>query len=499
MLNKLTFKDENLTVDWIGFNIQGLLNKKQVEIIASYLSQNFGFNSTFALGFDGKQETLFWNSKNKYQVYFRAYNYSDIYWDGIKIDFSGQNGHQFYNLIAAKQVNWEIFNHEKSLRLARLDLCYTCKKTDNNLNIESFFKQCYQKVGENKAIKNVSLQKSPIGWILKIGKRGSPNYYRVYEKSTQIRFELEQRGSKIKLAQKLIMEQQIQNFEQIMTETFFKYSKKVLAIDENYLDWLIDYYRRQRQNQTEKSLVTAYFSIGNSNLNHIDQKKIFFRFLQFIAFSRTQTATTEFFCEQPYSIVQFRVTDFMDFIQINNKNQYQREQLIQFFEKIQTMKPFVKVFINDSFQSFIIFPFVKTRKEFGEYGPWIIEVAVLQELYFYSYRFFFPTYFITYQLDFELQIKLQFIQSYSTKKIKKAFYLEQILDQYKLANNQKKAQIKEHIQYTFHKALEHRMIQDNCQIKFKSKKRKTQYIQLRNITPLLIGQSEIIYFYEKVF
>lgn len=52
------------------------------------------------------------------------------------------------------------------------------------------------------------------------------------------------------------------------------------------------------------------------------------------------------------------------------------------------MKPFVKVFINDSFQSLTIFRFVKTKKEFGEYGPWIIEVAVLQKLYFYSYRFF---------------------------------------------------------------------------------------------------------------
>jgi hypothetical protein len=78
----------------------------------------------------------------------------------------------------------------------------------------------------------------------------------------------------------------------------------------------------------------------------------------------------------------------MNFIQINNKNQYQRKQLVQFFEKIQTMKSFVKVFINDSFQSFTIFPFVKTRKEFGEYRPCIIEVAVLEELYFYSYRFF---------------------------------------------------------------------------------------------------------------
>lgn len=155
-------------------------------------------------------------------------------------------------------------------------------------------------------------------------------------------------------------------------------------MDENYTDWLIDYFRRQ--NQTEESLVTGYFS--NVNLNSIDQKKTFFRFLQFIAFRQTQTTTTEIFWKQPYSIVQFKATDFMDFIQINNKNQSQREQFIQFFQKIKTMNPFVKIFTNHSFQSFIIFPFVKTRKEFVEYGPWIIEVTILQELYFYNYRFF---------------------------------------------------------------------------------------------------------------
>lgn len=245
-------------------------------------------------------------------------------------------------------------------------------------------------------------------------------------------------------------------------------------------------------------MVTGYFSIVNSNLNSIDQKKTFFRFLQFLAFSRTKATTTEIFWEQHYSIVQFKVSDFMDFIQINNKNQYQREQFIQFFEKIQTMKPFVKVFTNESFQSFIVFPSVKTRKEFGEYGPWIIEVAILQELYFYSYRFFFPTYFMTYQHDFELQIKLQFIQNYSTKNLKKTFYSEQIVDQYKQANNQKITQIKKCIQHTFYQALKHRIIQDNCQIKFKSKKIKTHFIQIRDLTPLLIGQSEKIHFYEKI-
>jgi hypothetical protein len=64
---------------------------------------------------EGKEETLFNDSKNKYPVYFRTYKYYDTYWDGIKIDFSGKNGHQFYNFIVANQVNWKIFNQQKDL------------------------------------------------------------------------------------------------------------------------------------------------------------------------------------------------------------------------------------------------------------------------------------------------------------------------------------------------------------------------------------------------
>lgn len=497
--NKLSFKSEKLIVDWIGFNIQAVGNIKQVEIIANYLFQNFGFNSTFADGLDGKEKTLFNDSKNEYQVSFRIYKYSDIYWDGIKIDFSGRNGHQFYNLIAANQINWEVFNPEKSFRLCRLDLCYLHNKTNTSTNIESFLKRCYQKVSKTNAIKNFSLQQNHSSYILKIGKRGSPNHYRVYENHSQIRFELEQKGLKIKALQNFLFEDQIENFERVMTEGFFNYSKKVLAIDENYTDWLIDYSRRR--NQYKNLLITGYFNQKSANfqLVHIDEKKNFFRFLQFLAFSRTQTANTKIFWDQSYSIVQFKIIDFMDFIQINNKNQYQREQLIQFFEKLQTMKPFVKIFTNESFQSFVIFPVVKARKEFGEYGTWIVEVAILQELYFYSYRFFLPKYFLTYQKDFELQIKLQFIQSYSSQNLKKTFYLNQILGQYKHVNNQKKAQLKRLIQESFQQALKHKIIQNYCQIEFKNKKRKTQYLQIQDLNPLLIGQSNTIDFYERLF
>ncbi|CAN0311670.1 unnamed protein product [Ectocarpus sp. 4 AP-2014] len=279
-----------------------------------------------------------------------------------------------------------------------------------------------------------------------------------------------------------------------MTEKFFKYSKRVLAIDENYTDWLIDYFRRQ--NQTKESLVTGYFDQESNHLINAHDKKTFFRFLQFTAFSQTQTASTKTFWDQSYSILQFKINDFMDFIQINNKNQYQRELLIQFFEKLQTMKPFVKIITNNSFQSFTIFPVVKAKKQFGEYGPWIIEVAILKEFLFYSYRFFLPTYFLTYQKDFELEIKLQFIQSYSNESLQKTFYSHQILEQYKNNNNKKKAQIKQYIQHIFQQALKYKIIQNNLQIELK---KKTQFIEIQKLTPLIIGQSHVINFYEQLF
>ena len=117
-----------------------------------------------------------------------------------------------------------------------------------------------------------------------------------------------------------------------MTEKFFKYSKKVLAIDENHTDWLIDYFRRQ--NQIKESLVRGYFDQESYNLINAHDKKTFFRFLQFLAFSQAQTANTKTFCDQSYYILQFKINDFMDFIQISNKNQCQRELLIQFLDKL---------------------------------------------------------------------------------------------------------------------------------------------------------------------
>lgn len=58
-----------------------------------------------------------------------------------------------------------------------------------------------------------------------------------------------------------------------------------------------------------------------------------------------------------------------------------------------------------------------------------------------------------------MQIKLQFIQSYSTETLEKTFYSKQILDKYK----------------------------------------KTPFVQIQKLNSLLIGQSDRINFYERLF
>ena len=63
MLTKLTFKDENLTVEWIGFKFQNLDNFAQTKLTKSIF--NIGFNSYQESGKLAKlvNESIFVSSK----------------------------------------------------------------------------------------------------------------------------------------------------------------------------------------------------------------------------------------------------------------------------------------------------------------------------------------------------------------------------------------------------------------------------------------------------
>lgn len=85
MLNKLTFQDANLTVNWIGFKFQSLDNFAQTKL-AEYLF-NIGFNSYKESGKLAKpvQERMLVNSKNQFAILFVN---GHSYWKGTLLPFS---------------------------------------------------------------------------------------------------------------------------------------------------------------------------------------------------------------------------------------------------------------------------------------------------------------------------------------------------------------------------------------------------------------------------
>ena len=244
-IDKLNFKSENLTVDWIGFNIQGLVNIKQVKQIAEYLLLNFGFNSTFAIGPNGKQETLFFNSKNKYQVYFRVYRYSDIYWDGLKIDFSGNNAAQVYQFIQEQKLDWNIFQLS-NLSLSRFDLFYfrEIKSNHKKRQLKTFITDIIAKRDNKYKKSNLNYERDTKGYILRIGNRKSSNFYRIYQTKNGLRFELEIKKNQIKQVTNLLVCYDIKQFEETLTKHFYTHSKKLLIFDDCYMDWLIKYFQK---------------------------------------------------------------------------------------------------------------------------------------------------------------------------------------------------------------------------------------------------------------
>lgn len=482
--NKLSFDNQNLVVDWIGLNIQ---NSADIVTIANYLFQNFGFNSTFALASDQKQKTIFYNSKNKYQVYFREYKYSDIYWDGIKIDFSGTSAIQVYKIIQEQKLDWNIFQLP-NLKLSRFDLCYfrERKLTDQEGQLESFFSNTIAKLAKKYKKNNFNYDRSKKGYILRIGSRKSSNFYRVYQTKNGLRFELEIKKNQIQQVSNLLFSYYIEQFEEILTKYFYTYSKKVLTLNDCYTHWLIRYFRKN--DKPRSSLVTSY--LKKKKTNELSKNVKFFSLLQFLAFSRSKNYNKVQIYDQIYYLIEFTLKEYIEFSGVKNINQYQRDKFINLFYSFQKTEPLITYFTDTHFQSLLVFPYVNVQKQANS---WVVKVAISKLLYAYQYPFSFPNTFLTYKNIYDLQLKLQLIEAISTVTLEKVFYVEVFLKQFNVSTS-KKAIMKKHIVKIFNQLQIFGIIKNHYRLIKKSQ----QIEQVDTLTHLLVGQANRIYFYENI-
>ena len=488
-MKQRNFQSENLVVDYISFNIKGSIDSKTIAKISTYLYQSFGFNSIIAKKFNYKWKSKYLNydHKNRFNVSFRHHEYhpeSKSFWVGTKINFSGNNAAQIYKIIKAQKFDWSIFE-PYTLKLSRFDLCYfrKTKPNDKEETLKLFFNKCYQKICAKSKRNIAEYKQNSQGSILRIGNRKSPNYSRIYQRSNGLRFELEM---KKRVPQDLLFSNCIREFEHKLTIHFYSHSKKILVFHDCYTDWLIDYFRKE--DKPINSLVSTYFK--KKDFDSVDIQKDVFRLLQFLSFSRRYPAHKVYVVSQRCYLIQFPVQEFMDFMNIKNRNQYQLERVKDFLRNLRNHSSALEVFSDQTFQNIGTIVFVGIKKE---HKSLVGQVLMVDELYFYRYPFSFPSFFLTYQNTYELQVKLQIIKVMCINSLEKKFYVKTFLDQFNIST-QKRAQIKKLIVKSFEKLHQANLIENQ----FKLLTKNTTIKKCDKLTSLIIGRSEIIYFSEKL-
>ena len=232
-MTNINFDSENLVMDWISFNIQGLTSETGIKRIARHLSSRFTpliiINDESRIGYSGL--------RNKYHVSLRQYTKNN--WVGTQIIFPGENAVYFYKLLKTQKFDWSIFKlDQRSLSLGRIDLCFSRTNDSNNItkSFDAFLVDSRSQIQNHTTTRHIKLDDFPNGKILKINRRNNSFHYRVYQKDEDVRFELEFKHRQTKLVQDYLFHNQFDIFEQQLVLQYFKYSGLVLRLDYLYVD-----------------------------------------------------------------------------------------------------------------------------------------------------------------------------------------------------------------------------------------------------------------------
>jgi hypothetical protein len=495
----LNFESENLAVDYVSFNLSGLID---ITYISNYFFQNLDFNTYFIKRINGKwkSEYLNYDCQNQFDLSFQQYDYdpdSKSFWVGTKIIFSGKNATQFYRFIQTQNFDWSIF-YLQEISLARFDLYYlrSDQIIDQDDTLKLFMDQSYEKVKLKSRRRSALLKdNAKKGLILRVGNRKTSNYLRVYQKSHGVEFELEIKNELIKSFQSFLFQNCLEEFEDKLSKHFYKFLIDSLTLKTCYTDWLVDRLRKIKEQKTQDNiLVTDYLTSSNSN--SFKEREYLFRLFQFLTFIQKFEGIKDYLGSQAYYFVTFPVLDFLKFISSEDigsidgpkKHQYKLMKVKNFLESLQRLDP-IQEFSNLYFRSYVIFPSVKIEKGEGKY--WISEIAIAEQLYNYRYPFYLPKEFLIYKDKHEMEVKLQLIQSLSVVSVEKNFAVEAFLSQFSISN-QKLTNIKKLIINSIEQLKDSQIIEPHFKITQKDGLSK----KVKQLTTLDVTRSQEICFYE---
>ena len=219
-----------------------------------------------------------------------------------------------------------------------------------------------------------------------------------------------------------------------------------------------------------------------------------FGLLQFLSFIRTlasQRFETIILQHQSYYGITFPLKDFAKFLGEEEKyknygDRYRRKKYIQFFTNLQQIKPLITTFSDQKFQSSVALPTLSIDKINFD---WVVQLSIAKELYLYDYPFILTNSLIIYKNTYELQIRYKILQNFSVNDLKKTFDVQILLDSFNVSQNRNANNKREII-----RQLNQLPIQNQYELHLKNGKTKI----VDKLTPLLIGKTQIMHFYEKI-
>lgn len=508
-MEQLNLQSQKLAIHYFSFNISGSLQKDYLRKIALYLFKSFGFNATFKRDQLKQKETFFSNDKNSYEVIFVHYDYNPkvkSFWEGTKVNFTGDNAEYFYNQIKKKQLDRKIFDLTK-LTFARIDVnfCRESKITDEKQSIADFMELSRRRVITKDKRRKASWEYEETGLVFRVGQRGNPRYYRVYQIDTdhnfkRLKFEFEFKPST--LLKELFMDNSIQQFEHELIKEYYSYSFRSLTLNSPYTDWLLYCYRKYSQKTNFNGFITTYFK---PELTY--NKELIFNFLRTLSYIHKHGKKTQKFQindqQQTFYEVTFRLIDFIRYLKVNEKNHRQRNRMVEIFKQFQDLHQFqLKTFQttlddnlildnNYQFTSIVLIPYFNVQKKGN---IWNVTLLVASQFYDYNFPFQFNDYFLHWKNTQHFEVKTQVIQILAQTTIKKKLDVQQFMKPFEKFSNIKQTKVKRILIESIDQEIQNKFLQPKFQIVQKDNSVK----YLNQIKPINITRAKFIFFYENI-
>lgn len=491
-MKRFTFESESLVVDYISFNIQGLVDRKQVKRIAKHFFQILGFNSTFAKGSTGKEEDLFVDSRNQHRVSFRYYLYASeytTYWSGTKVDFSGKNATQFYNIIKQQKFDWNIFNLS-STNIGRFDYYYFRPITDAHTDdkLKYFMQSSCDKILTNYKRRKAIFGREETGYVTRIGSRTSSNYYRIYQTKQGVKFELELKNPLVKSFQSFLFNNQIEIFERKLALHFYKLSINQILLNSCYTDWLVSWIREIYKKPDHNILETTY--LENHRLLSFDERELIYNLFRVLSFLKSYQGKREpiMINGDSYFTISFPLGDLVDHLYMDKKNKRHTKKVSKMLQDFLRLEPIIQTFSDIHFRALVLFPNIKVLPR-GRIS--IVSMTLAEQLFSYHFPFYLTSYFNQWNNKYEFHVQFEILQTMSTSSLQKQLHVQEFLGQFNLSNK-KQTEIKRLIIKSLQELVEKRIVKSF----FKITQKDASLIVQTNLTSKLITKSKVIYLEE---